>query len=162
MVLITDTREAHPLQFEQVVGVSYVRETMTAGDYTARHQVGTVEQLDSTVFERKAVGDLFASFTAGYTREKAKWQRAQTLGLTYILAIEATCTEILKGHTYWQGGELREAKKSGIAMIRQLMSLQRRYGLGVWFCSSRREMALRIQEYFLSFERMPPPTPGGT
>ena len=145
-----------------MLGIEHRQVTLATGDYGCYHRRTDGWHRDPVIFERKSVSDCFASFTSGYEREKAKWQRAQALGLTYILAIEATCTEILKGHTYWQGGELQEAKKSGLAMIRQLMSLQRRYGLGVWFCSSRREMALRIQEYFLSVERLPPPTPGGT
>ena len=62
--------------------------------------------------------------------------------------------EILKGHTYWQGGEFKESKKTGYAMLKQLMTLQRKYGLFCWFCQSRREMAVMIQEYFLAWERV--------
>lgn len=130
---------------------------MTAGDYTARHRLKDgIEQMDTVVIERKGLGDLFVSFTSGYEQEKAKWERAQACGLSYILAIEGTATDVLRGHTYWAGGELREAKKSGLAMLRQLCSIQRRYQLSVWFCSSRKEMAVLVQEYFLAAERIPP------
>lgn len=38
-------------------------------------------------------------------------------------------------------------------MLRQLMSCCHKYGIITWFCSSRSEMALVIQEYFLAEER---------
>lgn len=128
---------------------------MPVGDYSAVHFFYGKEVSDPSIFERKEIGDCFTSFTAGYEQEKAKWTRAQALGLTYILAIEASASDVLKGHSYWTEGEVHEAKKSGLAMIRQLMTLQRKYGLQVWFCTSRREMAWRMQEYFLAWERLP-------
>lgn len=130
---------------------------MPVADYTALHddpKNAAIKILDTSVVERKGVGDLFHAFTANYDAERAKMLKAQDLHLTYILAIEASFSEILKGHTYWQVGELHESKKSGLAMIRQLMTLQRKYGIQVVFCQSRREMAMWIQEYFLAFERV--------
>ena len=131
-------------------GVEVRVQMLPTGDYGAEHD----GILDTTVFERKSLGDLFSSFTAGYAREKAKWQRAQALGLTYILAIEGTASEVLQGHQYWAKGEAWYSKKSGWAMLRQLMTVQRKYGVPVWFTSSRKEMAMLIQEFYLSFERI--------
>ena len=153
--LLIDTREIKPLEFPVRQGVDVLRQGLTAGDYTALHQHGTIEQLDPTVFERKSIPDLFSSFTAGYDQEKAKWSRLMDMGLAYILAVEGTASEVLKGHTYWAQGERHEAKKSGLAQLRQLLSVMRRYGLHIWFCSSRQEMALLILEYFLAKEREP-------
>ncbi|MEK7557083.1 MAG: ERCC4 domain-containing protein [Patescibacteria group bacterium] len=157
MYLIQDSREQNGLKdvFPKVVGVEVLVETMVMADYTARHTLknGT-QQLDTAVIERKAE-DLWTSFTGeNYEREKAKWTRAHALGLTYIICVEGTVSEVLAGHTYWKAGEVHEAKKSGLAQLRQLLSIQRRYGVQVQFFESRKAMALWIVEYFLSAERM--------
>ena len=129
---------------------------LSVGDYAALHRAEGKDVPDLSVVERKGIGDLFHAFTANYDAERAKILKAKELGLTYILAIEASFTEVLKGHAYWKDGELHESKKSGLAMIRQLMTLQRKYGIQVVFCQSRREMAMWIQEYFLASERVHP------
>lgn len=150
MKLLVDSREQLPLEFPPTVGVEVVPVALPLGDYSASYG----ERLDPTVIERKSVSDLFTSFTGGYEAEKAKILKATVLNLTYVLAIEATASEVLKGHSYWKDGEVHESKKSGLAMLRQLMTLQRKYGIAVWFCTTRKEMAWRILEYFLAFERM--------
>ncbi len=151
MVLLTDTREQQKLVFEKVVGVEYCIDTLKVGDYTALHDN---DVMDTSVVERKNVGDCFSSFGKGYKNEKAKIVRSKEMGLHYILAIEATASQILQGHQYWKDGQMHEHGKSGIAMIRQLMSLQRRYSISVWFCDGRADMAMRVQEYFLAWERV--------
>ena len=149
MKLYVDSREQLPLEFPQTVGVEVVPTALPLGDYGASYG----DRLDPTVIERKSISDLFTSFTSGYEAERAKILKAITLELSYILAIEATASEILKGHSYWQAGERHEAKKTGLAMLRQLMMLQRKYGIAVWFCTTRTEMAWRILEFFLAGER---------
>lgn len=151
MILIVDTREQDPLSFSSVEGFSVARETMNVGDYTARHKDG---QMDSAVIERKSVGDLFHSFTHEYENEKEKIFRAQELGLKYILAVESPALDVRKGHKYWRDGEWREVQKTGIAQVRQIMTIQRKYSIEVWWCAGRLEMAFMIQEYFLAMERI--------
>ena len=129
---------------------------LSVGDYAALHRAEGKDVPDLSVVERKGIGDLFHAFTANYDAERAKILKAKELGLTYILAIEASFTEVLKGHAYWKDGELHESKKSGLAMIRQLCTVARKYQVEVWFCNGRREMALRILEYFLAAERVKP------
>lgn len=150
MRLATDSREQAPLVFPVVAEIEQITMGLAVGDYTAFHG----EQQDTTVCERKSLSDLFTSFTGNYDAERNKILKAKELGLTYILAIEASFSEVLKGHSYWKQGEVHESKKSGLAMIRQLMTLQRKYGIQVWFCQSRKEMAIMIQEYFLAQERV--------
>ena len=150
MKLYVDSREQLPLEFPQTVGVEVVPTTLPLGDYGAFYG----ERLDPTVIERKSISDLFTSFTSGYEAERAKILKAIVLELSYILAIEATASEILKGHSYWKDGEVHEHQKTGLAMLRQLMTLQRKYGIAVWFCTTRKEMAWRILEYFLAGERL--------
>ena len=145
-----DTREQQPLRFPVVKDVEVVVETVPVGDYSAFH--GLLR--DPVVFERKSCADLYTSYTTDYDRERAKFAKAKDLGLTLILAIEGTATEVLAGHTYWKAGEVQESRKSGLAMIRQCMTVSRKYGVDIWFCAGRREMAWRIQEYFLAQERL--------
>ena len=150
MKLLVDTREQAPLEFPQTVGVEVVPTALPIGDYSASYG----ERLDPTVIERKSISDLFTSFTSGYEAERAKILKAIVLNLSYVLAIETTASEVLKGHSYWKSGEVHESKKTGLAMIRQLMMLQAKYGIAVWFCTTRKEMAWRILEYFLAKERL--------
>lgn len=140
-----------------MAGVEVVQRALPVGDYACVHRWKDTECLDPVIIERKGISDLFRSFSSSYEAEKAKLEKATALGLAYVLAIEASATEVLKGHTYWSGGEVKESQKSGLVMIRQLFSLCRRHGVSLWFCSSRREMAWRIQEFYLSWERMDVP-----
>ena len=151
MRLVTDSREQAPLVFSKVEGVTYETKGLVVGDYGCWHG----QTQDATVFERKSLNDLFTSFSGErYEAERAKILRAKDLGLHYILAIEASATEVRKGHGYQQGGTYHEYKKPGISMIRQLMTLQQKYHIGVWFCQTRTEMAWMVQEYFLAGARM--------
>lgn len=152
MEILIDTREQDALTFQFVDGVSVKSECLKVGDYTARHKDGT---MDKTVIERKSIGDLFSSFTgANYDREKDKIKRAKELGLRYVLAVESPALGVRKGHSYKKGGVVHEVQKSGIAQVRQILTLQRRGDFAeVWWCTSRTEMAFLIQEYFLTYER---------
>ena len=150
MTLIIDSREQLALEFEKVEGVEIIKDAMPVGDYGALHKDGP----DKTVFERKSISDLFSSFTHNYDNEKEKIRKAKELGLEYIIAIEATCFEIRKGHSYWKDGQMVESGKSGISQVRQMNTISRKYGVPIWYCPSRKEMAFMIMEYFLAHERI--------
>ena len=156
MILLQDSREQQPLKFKKVEGVEVKVAGLPVGDYGAEHEQEGGEIIrDMTVVERKSVSDLFNSFTGkSYERERAKIKRAKTMGMKYVLAVEATVTEVLKGHSYWNGFKQVEHPKSGLAMFRQLCTIQRKYGIEVWFCAGRAEMAWRVMEYFLAQERV--------
>lgn len=150
MKLVVDTREQDPLFFVATEGVEVVRECLPVGDYSAYHD----GILDKAVIERKSIADLFGSFTGkNYERERKKIFRAQHLDLKYIIAIEGSALEVRKGHSYWNGEERVESAKSGISMVRQMMTITRKYGVEVWWCANREDMAFRIMEYFLQPER---------
>ena len=152
MQIIIDTREQEALTFQMIDGVSVKSECLKVGDYAARHKDG---QMDSTVIERKSIGDLFSSFTGdNYDREKEKIKRAKELGIRLVLAVESPAIEVRKGHKYWKDGEWHEVQKTGISQVRQIMTLLRRGDFAeVWWCASRTDMAFQIQEYFLTAER---------
>ena len=128
------------------MGVEIIKQSLPVGDYQAEGQ--------DVVVERKSVADLFSSFSKNYEQERNKIIRAQSRNFKYILAIEASASEIRKGHSYYKDGELKEAAKSGISQIKQLMTISRKYGVEVWYCEGRRDMAFRIMEYFLAKERV--------
>lgn len=151
MQIWVDKQEKNPLSFSSVEGVEVISASLDTGDYWCKHKDGS---MDSSVIERKEASDLFYSFTHKYENEKAKIRRAKEAGLHYILAIEDPAIEIRKGHSYWKNGEEHQVNKSGIAQVRQIMTIQRKYGIEVWWCSGRLEMAFRIQEYFLAGERL--------
>lgn len=152
MQIIIDTREQNPLEFGTVDGVSVVKETLKVGDYGARY---ADRSIDVVVIERKSVADLFHSFTHAYANEKEKIRRAKDLELKYILAIESPAIEVRKGHSYWKGGYLRSVGKSGVAQVRQIMTLLRRGDFEeVWWCRDRKDMAFRVMEYFLAGKRL--------
>ena len=150
MNLIIDTREQDELVFVSTHGVSVTRRALPTGDYGAELAGKPVK----AVVERKSVADLFGSFSSNYDNEKAKMVRAKQLGWQYILAIEAPALEIRKGHEYRKDGEWVESKKGGLAQVRQLMTWQVKYGVQVWWCNGRREMAFMVMEYFLAWERL--------
>lgn len=147
MVIITDSREQAALEFTPVAGVEYRVACLPVGDYGVDG--------DTTVIERKSVADLWNSYTGeNYERERDKFRRAKELGLKFILAIEATCFDIRRGHSYFKGGEEIISKKDGMAMLRQLFTIMRKYDVTVWFCNGKQEMAFMVQEYFLARERV--------
>jgi ERCC4-type nuclease len=145
--LVIDTREVLPLEFPAVRTCSVRREALNVGDYACQYSDGT---WDAVVWERKSVADLFGSYTNNYENERDKILRAKEKGKKFFLAIEAPAKELLKGYSYTKGGVVYTSKKSGIAMLRQLMSVMRKYDIRMFMCSDREEMALLIQEYYLS------------
>lgn len=151
--LLVDTREQQPLDFPKMKDVEVLRHTLLVGDYTARHLIEGRELPDVAVVERKGLSDLFLSFAGGYEREKAKWVKAQHLGLQYVLAIEGTISDILQGNRYWHEGEAQESRKSGLTQLRQLCTLSVKYQVQTWFFTTRKEMALYLLEYFLASGR---------
>ncbi len=151
IAILMDTREKCPLTFEFVHGVSVKSECLASGDYGARYSDGL---MDNTVIERKSIPDLFQSFTKGYANEKAKWTRAHAEGKKYVLAVEAPASVVVRGCTYEKGGKTHRVKKTGIAQVRQCMTVAREYGVEVWWCQDKTDMAFRIQEYFLAGLRL--------
>ena len=148
--IIIDTREQDPLSFVEVEDVEIIKSTVDVGDYAAQGANG----LFPIRIERKSVGDLFSSFQGeNYERERAKIIRASVLGLKYIIAVEASASEVRKGHTYMKDGELKESKKGGLSQVRQLMTIAHKYSAEIWFCNGRSDMAFRIMEYFLAYKR---------
>lgn len=145
MVILIDTREQVPLTFAKCEGVETIVQMLPVGDYSARGS--------RVVIERKSVADLYGSYTANYDAERAKIVKAKELGLKFILAIEGSVFDIRSGYSYWKNGEQVESKRSGISMIRTLLTVSRKYDIPIWWCNSRKEMSFLIMEYLLADEK---------
>jgi ERCC4-type nuclease len=136
LVLKVDSREQEPLKFKDGVFDEIVVEGLPVGDYWA--------ELDGKelplCFERKALGDLFGTMTAGYRRFKKELSRAKEFGLRIVLVIEGSMREVEAGYRYSQF--------PGRAMLKKLAMLYVRYDLEYHFFNDRREMARFIEEVF--------------
>lgn len=156
MTLLVDSREALPLTnlFPRVQGVEIKEAGLPYGDYHALH--GKDQEPDDTYVERKGLSDAFTAFSgANYEREKRKWQRAQAEGKRYLIAIEESLTTMLAGHGYRGAeGEWVESGKTGLALVRQLLTVNRKYGVEVHWFTSRKELAWWIVEFYLAKERI--------
>lgn len=151
LTIITDTREKSPLDFSAYSQIETRTETLSVGDYSCLHSDGSK---DNSIIERKSVSDLWTSYTSGYDRERDKILRAKEAGLDFILAIEDSAWNVRRGYEFYSGGESHRSRKDGLTMIRQLMTISRKYSIQVWFCESRKDMTFRIVEWFLAYERI--------
>lgn len=91
------------------------------------------------------MGDLFGTMGKGYKRFKREIERAEKEGTTIILIVEGTVTKVLKGY--------KHSKLKGISVFRKLLTLWLKYDIVPVFCKDRKEMAVYIEEYFLSVEK---------
>lgn len=123
---------------------------LETGDYSIR----IAGELAPVRIERKSIGDLFSSFSGdNYRREKEKIERAKASNLRYILAIEASCSQVRKGHNYTKQGIQHLCQKDGLSQVKQLETISLKYGITVWYCNGREDMAMRVQECLLSYVR---------
>jgi len=144
--LIIDSDEKLPLEFPSRE-ITTVREKLDTGDYAIRIN----GKLEPIRIERKSIADLFTSFSGdAYRREKEKINRARSLHVRYVLAIEGNCSEIRKGHRYFKEGTWHTSGKDGLTQVRQLMRISQKYNVEVWYCQDRADMAFRIQEYLMT------------
>jgi len=142
VIILSDTREQAELDFSGIEGVEKVEKMGLAyGDYTALVHGKPVP----IVFERKGFSDLWGTMTAGYDRFKKEMERARSDNVRLILIVEGSYTDV------WNGFE--RSKYDGASMLKKLATLYTKYDLEYVFCESRRVMARRICDTFLSIER---------
>ena len=143
MKILIDSREQAPLVFP-IDGICTETKlaTLDVGDYQAEYTDGTRPPV---VFERKGLGDLFGTMTAGYARFKREMERAQEQGIRLILLIEGTLTDVYAGHTYSQF--------AGSSCVQKLFTLWVKYDLYPVFCANRSEMSRYIIEFYAGIGR---------
>ncbi len=134
MKIVVDSREQRPLVFK----CEFIKDCLLVGDYGARfsdtHQ-------HETIFERKSLGDLFGTLSAGYSRFKKEINRSIENNIRLIIIIETTRDKVLEGY--------KHSKRNGSSILIQLDTIQKKYNLGVVFCKNRREMSIHIENYYI-------------
>lgn len=138
IVIVIDTREKTPLHFPLNGILTEVRrEKLQIGDYGAVYTNGRRAPI---AFERKSLSDLFGTLGKGYPRFRRRLMESQDRGLTLILLIEGTVSDVVAGvpHSYRAGEEV----------LQQLFTLWLRYGLLPVFAPTRREAARFVRETF--------------
>lgn len=144
MIIYQDTREQLPLKFKLDKGDELVVKTLPFGDYWASP---TKESNEFPVmFERKGLGDLFGTMTAGYDRFKREMERAKQMECHLILVIEGSLRRVHEGYEHSQF--------DGASMLKKLATLHVKYDLEYHFCNDREEMARLIYETFSAIDRL--------
>ena len=137
MILITDSREQKELRFSHPYITAVRKEKLDVADYACIYKNGHVCQY---VFERKSMGDLFGSLSGGYPRFKKEIDRAKENNQILYILIEGSFTKIMKGYS--------RSKIKGISIARTLWTLRFRYGIHHKYCTTRREMAEFITQFY--------------
>lgn len=144
MIIIQDTREQKPLEWDGIEGVEKVEVmTLSYGDYSAIVHGRPVPLL----FARKGFSDLWGTMTSsdGYRRFKAEMERAKEDKMKLVLIIEGSYTDV------WNGFE--RSVFEGSSMLKKLATLYTKYDLEYVFCESRRVMSRRIADTYSAIER---------
>jgi len=142
MIMVIDSREQKPLDFDHPWVEKTVVEKLDIGDYRARFQDG---HMPSTVFERKSIGDLYSTMTHGYERFKKEIIRAQKDEINLFIIVEGSFSKVLIGYEH--------SLYTGISMIKKLMTIWIRYGVQTIFCNDREEMMKYITQFYISCGR---------
>jgi ERCC4-type nuclease len=140
--ILVDTREQAALNFNHPYVEGTERTALLVGDYAARFKDGHIPAI---FFERKSLPDLFCSLGRDYKRFRREIMRSKENNIDLIIIIEGTIRDILKGNEYSQ--------IEGIKILRTLLSVSIRYGIGYQFCRDRTEMSIHIVEYYCAYAR---------
>lgn len=92
------------------------------------------------MFERKNLGDLFGSLTSGYDRLRRCFERAKKANFKLVIAIEGTKERVLEGY--------KHSKRDPASIIKQLETIESKYGVAHMFFTSRIAMAQHIQSFY--------------
>lgn len=139
MRIIIDSREQKPLIF----GCDTMIKKLHVGDYGAMF---TADYLYPVAFERKSIGDLYSTLTFGYDRFRKEINRAEIAKTRLIIAIEGTKEKVLKGYSH--------SSRDPESIIKQLETIERKYGVQAMFFGNRVAMANHIHDiFFLEYER---------
>jgi len=148
LIIIEDTREQKPLKFNKSYIDMVVSEKLDYGDYSC-HCDG---QICPIFFDRKSIGDLFGTLSrkknkkTGESRAdvfKREIKRCNDNKHLLVIIIEVSFTDILKGY--------KHSQIDGLTIIRTLFTFMFRHRVLFLPCTSRREMANYISEFYRSY-----------
>lgn len=134
MIILVDSREQRPLEFKG----DWKRKGMKVGDYGC---LFSPTYQYPVVFERKGKGDLFGSLTQSYERFKRMFLKAEKLNIKIIIAIEGSKEKILQPYPH--------SARDPESIIKQLETIERKYGVSHIFFPSRISMSNYIVDYYL-------------
>ncbi len=133
MQIIVDSREQRPLVF----GCDFIVKKLHVGDYGAAFKEG---HLHEVVWERKSIADLFGTLTFGYDRFRKEITRAEKAKIRLIIAIEGTKEKVLLGY--------KHSSRDPVSIIKQLETIEKKYGVKAVFFASRISMQNYIADYY--------------
>lgn len=133
MKIIIDTREQRRLDFE----CETIIKCLKFGDYGCIDSAGVQIPV---VFERKSKNDLYGSLTQGYDRLRKVFHRAEKSGFKLVIVIEGDKENILRGCDH--------SARDPESIIKQLETINTKYGVSHMFFKTRHQMSAYIQSYF--------------
>ena len=142
MIILCDSREQTPLRFKHEALEGTERKALPFGDYWCEYKDGS---LCPYIIERKAIGDFFGSFGGkGYDNEKNKLEKFQKdeRFTKYIVVIEATFGEVLKGYSH--------STVKGLSVARTMMTWWVKYNVVPCYVP-RKDLNIFIAELFYSY-----------
>jgi ERCC4-type nuclease len=142
MIILCDSREQLPLEFQHPFIEGVERSTLSTGDYGVRFKDNHHPPI---YFERKSIPDLIGTLGRDYKRFKKEIMRSKDNKSELIIIIEGTVTDVIAGTKY--------SKIDGLQILRTLLSIWNRYQIVSVFCKDRKEVALFIAEYYLAYAR---------
>lgn len=140
--IIIDSREQLPLQFTHKSITATKVQKLDVGDYAAEFDDG---YRPPVVFERKSLGDLYGTLSAGYDRFKNEIERAKVSETKIIIITEGTLTKTLFGNIH--------SSRTPQSIVYQLFTIRIRYGIETVFCSSREEIAEYISQFYIAHKK---------
>lgn len=142
MIILQDSREQKPLQFEHpyITGVEVIK--LNVGDYSVKYTDGYIPPI---YFERKSLEDLIGSLSKGYKRFRKEIIRAKESNILLVILIEASITKVLKG--------IEHSQRSGDEILQQLFTITVRHKVPFFCFNNREEMSRFITEAYLAIGR---------
>ena len=137
--LTIDSREQKPLVFNAPYFKSVLTGKLNFGDYSC----SVDEKVCPIYFERKAIGDLFGTLSAGIERFKREVERAKGNESRIVIVVEGSYYEVLEGY--------KHSSVKGLTVVRTLFTLMIKYGIPFVCFNTREEMAHYISEFYYSY-----------
>jgi ERCC4-type nuclease len=142
MVILQDSREQKPLEFNHpyITGVEVMK--LDVGDYSCRY---IDDYIPPVCFERKSLEDLVGSLSKGYKRFRKEIIRAKKNNILLVILIEGSITKVLKG--------IEHSQRSGEEILQQLFTITVRHKIPFFCFNNRDEMIRFVIEAYLAIGR---------
>lgn len=150
MIILRDTREQNPLEFNFKNVEKVISTKLDVGDYACQFSDGVIAPV---FFERKSKGDLFGTLGKGHKRFRKEIQRAIDNHYKFIIIVECGLMDVLSGFEYKTKRGCRYSRINGTSIAKTLFTLWIKYGVFPVFCKDREEMSNYIYATFVALEK---------